>query len=342
MSTSHKEEERRIELDILRGIGIFSVLLIHSTVLYYSQPVASFLWDVNQFAVQLLVFCSSYIYFLKEKASEFSFISYFKKRILRLLKPYYVFVIIFFGILLLSEYSNLTRPGSLRHLSDLAGLTDFNWLVLLMLQFAIAFPIITFLKEKFKPGFFLLMSLSILSSAWFLFHKSTINYKLDMWLPWITIAFYSLIFVRFKHTSKFLSLMFLLTLGLFLGLHSLESHLGRSLQMYDNKYPPNLYFLMYGMMTIPFLLLLNNMGIFIYKPVERFLVFMSKNSYTLFFIHFIFLYFLEKYGFVKKLEWLGFFVVLLICTIITQVIINWILRKEFRLPFSKIRQLESF
>lgn len=317
-------------MDILRGIGIFSVLLIHSTILFYSRPMASFLWDANQFAVQLLVFCSSYIYFLKEKSSPFSFPSYFKKRILRLLKPYYIFVVVYFFILILFEHSNLSKSGSMKHILDTAGVTDFNWLVLLMLQFAIAFPIITFLKDKFRIGFYLLMSLSILSSIWLLFYKVHLNYKLDMWLPWITIAFYSLLFVHNKHTIKFLLSIFFITLALFLGLHSLVHNLGHSLQLYDNKYPPNLYYLMYGMMIIPLLLLLNELGTFTFKPIKVFLVFLSKNSYTLFFIHFIILYILEKYGFEKKLNWLFFFIVLLTCSMLVQYVLDRVLERLLR------------
>ncbi len=110
MKGSHTEAMQRVvEVDILRGIGIFSVLLIHSTVLYTSNKVAYFLWDTNQFAVQLLVFCSAYIYFLKEKKdAAFSLSGFLKKRISRLLEPYYVFMVLFFGILFIFERSKLT------------------------------------------------------------------------------------------------------------------------------------------------------------------------------------------------------------------------------------------
>ncbi|MEO6508576.1 MAG: acyltransferase [Patescibacteria group bacterium] len=324
MNTSHKGEVQRVvELDILRGIGIFSVLLIHSTVLYTSNPIAFFLWDINQFAVQLLVFCASYIYFIREKTIEtFSFLQYFKKRILRLVQPYYIFLAAYFLVLFIFQKSIFSKPYFILQSTLITGGVDINWLVLLMLQFALLFPVLSFLKQKFKLGFYFLLAASIASAIWLLFHKIPVHFKVVMWLPWISVAFYSLLFVKFKNNIRFLTASFAVMLVLFVGLHILQSNLGHSTKMYDNKYPPNLYFLVYGMMVIPFLLILNHIGLFRNIYMQQFLTFLSKNSYSLFFLHFLVLFFLQRLEIHKKLEWLGFFGLVLVVSVTAQFLIN--------------------
>lgn len=331
MKGAHTEGVRRIvELDILRGIGIFSVILIHSTILYYSHPIASFVWDANQYAVQLLVFCSSYIYFIKEKSNaSFSFTWYFKKRILRLLQPYYIFAAVYFVILAIFQKSQLNLDY-IKQSVFLTGGISINWLVLLMLQFAIAYPFISFLKNRFKPGFYMVCVLSLLSSIWLLFFKLNFDYKLVMWLPWLTIAFYSLLFVKYQKNTKFLFVMFFLSLLVFACIRMGLTHFGHSLQMYDNKYPPNIYFLVYGMMIIPFLLLLSYFHVFSWKPIEKFLAFLSKNSFTLFFIHFLFLYFFTKYGLQHVVSWYVFFGALLFLSVAAQFIFDESMKRLFK------------
>ncbi len=323
MNVSHEEAmHRNIEIDMLRGIGIVSVLLIHSTVQYLSNPFAYFLWDYSQFSVQLLVFCSSYIYFIKEKAeSSSSLIPYLKKRVIRLLKPYYIFLLFFLCVLFLFSSKTLSPSYILQSLTITGGV-DINWLVLLFLQFTILFPILSFLKRKSSAIFTTLGILSLVSAILLVFIKFPWSYyKLVMWLPWLVVGYYSIIFIKYQRSMKFLSNSFFLFLAGTVLLHIGQQHLGHSVKLYDNKYPPNLYYLLYGLTFIPFFVFISRWSIFNILKIESFLEFLSKNSFSLFFIHYVVIYFLLKLPY-SHLPWYVFFLIVLTSSLLIQNTLN--------------------
>jgi peptidoglycan/LPS O-acetylase OafA/YrhL len=217
---------------------------------------------------------------------------------------------VYFITLLIFKPSTLTL-SFIRQSVLITGGIDINWLVLLMLQFAIAFPLISFLKNKFRVGFILLFLISLFSATWLLFYRIPVPYKAVMWLPWITMAYFGLFFALTRRSTRFLVFSFIISLTGFILLRILEQKLGHSLQMYNNKYPPNLYFLAYGTTIVPFLLLLTRWGIFAWKPVEKYLVFLSKNSFPIYFIHSIILFLLTTFAFQKHMDWFSFFITLL-------------------------------
>jgi peptidoglycan/LPS O-acetylase OafA/YrhL len=322
MNVSHNEgANRNTEIDMLRGIGMISVLLIHSTVHYLSDPLAYFLWDTNQFAVQLLVFCSAYVFFIKENTTSLMSFTYFKKRIIRLLKPYYIFLMVFLACLFLFDKNTLTFPFVYQSLLVFGGV-DINWLVLLFLQFTVAFPLLEYLKKKSPIAFTTIAVGSIIYSISLLFIKFPGNYKIIMWLPWLVIVFYSLLYKKFQQNMKFLVLTILVCAMLFIELFMLLANLGHSVQLYDNKYPPNFFFVTYGVGMIAVFILLNRAHLFKMLKLHPLLKFFSVNSFSIFFIHYIIIYFLLKLSFYPKLQWYGFFSIVLFSSFIFQYILN--------------------
>lgn len=99
----HKEDTYHSEIDILRIVSIFSVVLIHTTskILDFSKfniashPFALFLNQISRFAVPLFFMISAFV--LEHNYSQkFNYLIYLKKRFSRLLLPYLFWSLIYY------------------------------------------------------------------------------------------------------------------------------------------------------------------------------------------------------------------------------------------------------
>lgn len=305
---------RHIEIDLLRGIAILAMILIHTTYYFLSDPIALALWNYSQFAVPVFVFCSAFIFF--NKSYNFSLLYVFK-RIKRLLIPYYVFAIFFISLVYFFEPKKVTTTYLLKNILVIGGI-DINWLVLLFIQFAIVFPLISYLFKKQELIFYAYCFLSILSLIYFVFQHTPIDYKLVMWLPWSTIALYTWYVVKNENKKWFYKITIPFSFGAFLVLYFIQRMLSHPLYLQQNKYPPNLYFLSFGIFSITLLLYFAKY-FFPKNFIRSFFIFLSKYSYSIYFIHYCILYLcvktiLHSYSF----SWLSFFLAVLIPTIVIQ------------------------
>jgi hypothetical protein len=129
-------KERNETIDVLRGVSLLAVIFIHCLAYYLSDNVAHTLWNYSQFAVQVFVFCSGYLFFKKfiGTNTQPSF-NYLFSRIKRLLVPYYIFLVTFIPIIYLTQRKKITFTFLLENILVKDGI-DINWLVLLFIQFA--------------------------------------------------------------------------------------------------------------------------------------------------------------------------------------------------------------
>ena len=136
-----------------------------------------------------------------------------------------------------------------------------------------------------------------------------------MWLPWSLVILASWLFVKFHNriTSAYLAISCTVTALLLSFYLSVQDH---SLLIIDNKYPPNLYYLLYGVAWISGLwLLLSFMDLS--KKAWNIVRFFSVNSYSIFFIHFWVFTFMRV---VLKLDlhWGYVFVIVTLSSVIVQ------------------------
>lgn len=311
--------ERFYEIDILRGLGIFFIIIVHSAAYFLSSHPVFLLWNFSQFAVPVFVFCSTYLFFQKRKGYiKTSYSVYVWKRLSRLLLPYYVFLIFYLPLAGFVSFQKIELGGIMRELTLSTPGTEINWAVLLFVYVAALMPFLLFLYRKLKPAFFLYAGFALGVSSLFLFYKSLINFRLIMWIPWSLIVLYSWFFVRFEERGWFYPFTVLGTGGLFAILSMFLNTKGASLVFIDNKYPPNLYFLTYGIFVATALYLVAKKGAFnfVRKPV----LFLSKNSYSIFFIHLLLIIAATKFFDVGRFTWGQFFGVLLGTTLIVQAV----------------------
>ncbi len=309
-------KKRYLEIDMLRGIAILAMILIHTCYYFLSDKTALFIWNWSQFAVPVFIFCSAYLFFQKPQPLS---ISYFKRRLIRLIKPYYIFLLFFIPIFF---FINPQTPKIKYVLQSifLVGGVNINWLVLLFVCLTIIFPLISSYFKSFKPLFLVYLLVSIISSALFVFYKFPLSYKYIFWLPWSVIAIFTHLFVLKENKKNFITLSASIS-GIIFGLSYYIERISRhNLGMYENKYPPTLYFLSYGIFMISVIYIFSKLLIK-NKTLTKIISFFSLHSYSIYFIHYTILIILASQ--IKLFpNWETFFLSVLITTIAIQFAIN--------------------
>lgn len=306
--------KRHIHIDTLRGISMLMIILTHTTSYFLKDSLANFLWNASQFSVTVFIFCSFYLFFKNPPIRTFP---YLKKRFLRLFIPYIIFLLFFIPLQFLHDPRSMTMHTAMQYFTLTTAGNDLSWLVLLFIQLSFVGIIIQKIHKN-KLLFHLFLVSCFLSTLFLLAPRSLggvgiSNFKLVMWLPWSLIIFFTYFFTNHEKSKTFLKKMLLATGWIFLILNAVQiAYLYHPL-LYDNKYPPNLYHLSYGIFWTCLLILLERQGIFNYSPLRSLLHFLSKYSYPIFFIHFLLLYMIVQFQpvLLGNLHWWGFFGVLL-------------------------------
>ena len=298
------------------------MIFIHATAYFLNQKYVYVLWDYSHFVVPLFIFCSAYVAFQRKDAGSFSFTQIFK-RLRRLLVPYYIFTVVLmllFGFILHKEVSyqfilNWILLGSGR---------DVGWLVVLFVYVIFLIPIIVRVSKFHLLGNFL-KKIVWLIPILLLFSSPIESFRFMMWLPWTAFLIFVYWFTQDEEKRWFpWYVLVLFTVGFFLSRFVLISS-NHTLVFTENKYPPNFYYLSYGIALITFLYYLHR---FLTRKrlfaswLQKVFDFLSKHSYSLFFIHFLFVYILKDLTNYRSLEWWGFFGTILSLSILTQIGIN--------------------
>lgn len=322
-NSSHQPKKSRDAfVDVLRGMSMITVVSLHALANYLSNRLVLHLWDMQQFAVQLLVFCSAYLYFRKAAAPISGIGSYVGKRFLRLYMPFLVFALLYFGLVWIIEPSRL-NAGLIINTLLLVGGIDITWLVLLFMQLIPSFMVLAITKKRNRQAFWFYSVLIIISAVWLFFFPITFSWKWIMWLPWSGMALFSLWYLRFGMNRMVMNGTYLTAAGLFLVFLGIQWVMKQQLTIYPNKYPPNILVLLYGIVWIGIFDLTQRKNIFDRLGLMGVLTFFSKHSYPLFFTHYVVIYTMNTaLKLHKTLPWWGYWVVLFATTILTQTLLN--------------------
>lgn len=312
-------------IDALRGIAVIAMVIAHTNAYFLGNPVAVTLWDLSLFSVPTFIFCSAYLFFKQAQKREPLYdLTYFKKRILRLLIPYYIFLFIYFAFSVFLVKEPLSVKAIIENVT-LTGGIGFNWLVILFIYFAILMPLLDILSRKKRTFFYFYCFSSFVVSVILLFIKIPIHFKLMMWLPWslVIIATWFLAQKEEKQSTIFSwtaiwGVLFTFSL-------SAQYLLGHSLRHYENKYPPNLYHLAYGIAITFLLFFIARTKLFDRIKIQPALTFFSVNSYSFYFVHIIVLQIVPRFIDHTKLGWQLFFLVIIAVSTICQYVLNRLL-----------------
>lgn len=307
-------------IDTLRGIALLGVILIHSAGMYLSDNVAYMISTWMQFVVPLFIFCSTYIYFqrnLHKVTSILSIRSYINKRFIRLIGPYYMYLSFYILLLYFFDPASINIQYFLPLVTLSSPDNDTSWIILLFLYLSVLLPIIEILFQKSNKWLTGLIIISFSSSVYFLFFSSPIHFKVIMWLPWLLHVLLTRYFVHNKDNIQFIVNLILIFFVIFLISLTLNINMGNSLNLYDNKYPPNIYYISYGVITCFSLYLLFN-RYSLNNTLNNLLIYIGRNSYSIYFIHTLFLFIVGKLNYISKLHWWSLFSITVIISLIVE------------------------
>lgn len=286
-------------IDFLRALAILVVIIIHVLSDNLTSPLTRFLWNYLHFIIVAFIFCSGYVMyalFAPKLTTIASIFPWYKKRLFRLLIPLYWYLLAHYALIFFFPrfFSGLGLEFSWKYLLasiTLVGGSNLNWLPLLFLQLAVLFPILVFAFQKKRVLFWWYIVFAVCTTVGFTIWQFPYSqYRYFMWIPWslfLVLPWYFYTRETKRMTSiPYLFLSFMSGYAFFL-LFLVWSHIGRSLTLIDNKYPPNLFYITYESCISFMLLALAPWKIFQKKWLVGIYTYISQHSYALFFIHYI-------------------------------------------------------
>ena len=305
-------KQRVLFIDFLRAFSIVGVIAIHTLSFSLENATHLLVWNFLQFVVVIFILCSGFVHgHYDTKLISFSkTIMWYKKRFVRIILPFYIYFAIHYILFFLFP-GIFTHFGLQRNIPYIIGSLFFyggintNWLPLLFLELTLVTPFLFFLQKKRIVWTYIIFALVIMSVGTIWFFPYSL-YKVLMWIPWSLIFLLGLFSARAKYTTKLFSALVLIGSIVFGILFFLWPGLHHVRNFTDNKYPPNAYYISYAVaLTAASFLISKNIIYFIPSWIYEYI---SKKSYSLFFIHFIVLDFLEGIKVTRNVFILFFYV----------------------------------
>lgn len=292
--------KRHEQIDAIKAIATIVVMITHVLAYHLGNAPTWFLWNYSHFVVVGLVFCSAYLFAQSHPTGSFRIsLGTIKKRFLRLYIPYLIYVCI--HAVLMQVFPDMFLGYGWKKTWDffvsnilLTGGVDFGWLTVLFIQLALLSPFILFitrhktLRAVYAGGIILFIIITT-------FLRIPMTYSRSIaWLPWSSIVFLACMYAdRETESPKSMrNITVILTIvsgAVWLLFHLILQWLNLPYSFNSHKYPPDISYLSYGIAFTGMMLLI--LTRFPYRPawVTRLFTYISKQSYQLFFIHFIYL-----------------------------------------------------
>lgn len=331
INTNH-HFSRIFYIDLLRGLAIFFMIFLHTSVYYLNNKNINTLFNLADFVNVVFIFCSCYVYLEKntKKVKMFNWFS-LNKRLLRLITPYYIFLVFYFSLIFLTERASFTFINIIKHITMWNGIY-ISWLVILFIIFSFLNPIIFFLKEKNKTLFYLFFLLSLLSSIVLLFIKAE-DFAYILWVPYLLTIYYS-IWIRHSIKSKIKLFATFVILSVMFIILFVERNQQNLSPLLINKYPPNIYYLLYSFIVVDIFFLLNKFNLIKENWINTFFIYLGKHSYDLFFVHILIIYILNKSAFFIRTNWITSFIIVLLLSSAVQLIMRILVKRFDRIRVS--------
>ena len=330
---SPKQCNRNFQIDLLKAFSALAVILIHVTSKYTETGYVAQVWQWAHFAVGVFVFASGY---LVAKYNETlttlpEMWKWFKKRIVRLVQPYYLYVVVHIAlILVLPAIFNRSihwNPGFFVDTILLDGGFGQNWIPRIFVFLTLLYLVIQIIRSVTKSSdriylwaFMITLFIAFIFQfpAWDMEWERVKHYQA---ITWLSLMLLGILFYNSSRKKAFLSIGMIVSLSVTaFGFFTLPA-LGFSSEMYKNKYPPTLYFIAYNSgVALLLYAIAGKIEAFIKSNhfFDKAVTFLSRESYTIFFVHFIVLDALETpTGF-----WLTDFMIIAATTIFSVILWN--------------------
>lgn len=290
---------RDTTIDYLRSVSILVMIVLHINPYFPKLPFSSWFINYGQWVVPAFIFCSLAVGSTNSVVGLSSYLSYVWRRLKRLLIPYYLWLATYLGLFLLLGHKRLTLQNVLPNIFFTGGI-DFNWLILLFIYITLMLPVIERLVEKSEKSSIVFIVLCGVLSIYFIWSRSFLwpNYRFYMFIPWCGVTAGLLLILRWIRANDLKKLVVFTTINLVIFLCTLLFFTTQriTLNSFNHKYPPDIYYFSYCLWTTPLAYFVARKLSKIMSPestLSRFLTYVSSNSYTIFFVHLIVLYILN-------------------------------------------------
>lgn len=293
-----KTSTRLDYIDTIRAIGIIGMIIIHVLALHLGSTLSNTVWNYLHFVEVGFVFCSGVVYASQViNHKTMAYIPWLKKRFLRLYIPYILYIIA--HITLWRLFPHLFQglglqwnPLFLFASITLLGGLGIGWLTLLFIQLTIISPLLWYGTQTKKRMLWTGIILSIFLLITTIFRLPTVYSRAYAWIGWSFVLFLSFLFTKQMYIHgenqirklSGIGMIGSLTVFVLTSFYLMLRHEAFTLTL--RKYPPDLWYLSYGIgLTCLFLWLMDRFELL--DKQSRFLQLVSLQGYTLFFIHFI-------------------------------------------------------
>ena len=313
---------RLYHIDRLKALGLMLVILAH-----VDLPI--WLAQIRTFDVPLLVFVSAYL--ARKSYKNGNICGYYRKRLLRLAVPAWIFAIIFWIV----QSIVLTPPTFVDILKGITFQRDTNmlgmlWVIWVYILCALLIPFISRLNLKASTQlaiFFLLFVFQILCSCTDLAENRLLYCSLFTIIPYGFITYWGFFYCDMNTKNKsILAAGSLIVFGIITVILWYKD--GIAFPITDYKYPAQIYYLSYA---IPIIVILFKVlpKFDNYKPT-RLVQFISRSSLWIYLWHILVLYAVKLFIDNSALWWLQYIIVVFVSVIIT-----WIQNKIVEYLMSK-------
>ncbi len=303
MRINPQNSQRFFEIDFLKGLSALLVILIHVLDQYRTIDYVRNLWDILHFAVPAFVISSGFLQearplIIHNLKDIFEFLI---KRFIRLVRPYYIYVIIHALLILIFPFifTRVDIEWSFSFLIEtitLYGGFSQNWIPRLFVLLMFLYIVFELFRQKSNLRVntlkvFMLASLSL--STLFLFDILVPEPSLSKYVQtvtWFSFFLYGMILFSLKNSKQFLLYSFFISgiVTIFLALVQLAQ--GGNARFFPHEYPPTIYFISFSIfVSLTLLVIARKFETLMHNesPISLFIQFLSRHSYTIFFAHYI-------------------------------------------------------
>lgn len=231
--------ERNQTIDILRCIGLLLVIAAHCSF-------NSTFFELREFDVVLLVFCSGASFMLSNKNE--NYISYVIKRFKRIVLPVWLFLIIFLPFHFYFGDTSFSLSFVLKTFLLTTGGLMFVWVFRIFFTTALCNPILKKIGDKVPHILLLGLLVVCINDALLIVSRKYLTggvltlfeYIISYTISYAMISLYGMYGFFLEKKKKWIVVLISLAIYLILGYTNSFSSL------YDAKYPPTLYYISYG------------------------------------------------------------------------------------------------
>lgn len=308
--------KRLLNIDILKFIGIICIIIAHT-----NPP--KILFQIRNFDVILMCIISIFLFFNSNKKEKY--ISYIKKRFIRLVIPTWIFLTIFFILNYFFKYNNYNISNIIgsyilqdNSINTILPSIGYVWIIRIFLLVAILLPIFNILKNKLDFNILFIFTILIyliyeILCSLGVFNNSIIQYLFAYIIPCFLLICITYL-IKESNNKRLLLISFILLIIFIIEVILLYIKYGYFIETQTLKYPFRYYYLTYALLISTILIYIfrhDNITNIIYN---KFIGFISKHSLWIYLWHILFL------QIIKFKEWyINFILILVLSVLVTYI-----------------------